>query len=211
MDNSVGYGNLNVNLEEVNALNHSRSVTFVNTFVSRTADFLNQFSAKAEENLATQTLEMQKLEIAINIIEEKLSSIPSLKDFKPPVSEISTAEPQPQATEATDSATVTVAAVPVSQQPEQNAEAVTAVQEEPVVTVVEEENFVKVKDDPRYIKYFKMLNVGVPKVAVSGKMKLEGLDPDLLDTPDAPCPAEAEGSDDDFSDNSGSTASDFDD
>lgn len=58
--------------------------------------------------------------------------------------------------------------------------------------VVEEKtadpNAILVKNDPRYMKYLKMVNVGVPKVAVSNKMILEGLDPDLLDTPDAPVP-----------------------
>ena len=33
----------NVNLEDVSALNHSRSISFVNNFVSRTAEFLNRY------------------------------------------------------------------------------------------------------------------------------------------------------------------------
>jgi len=37
-----------------------------------------------------------------------------------------------------------------------------------------------------------MLNVGVPAQAVKLKMNAEGLDPDLLDNPDAPAPASTE-------------------
>jgi WASH complex subunit CCDC53 len=47
-----------------------------------------------------------------------------------------------------------------------------------------------VKDDARFSKYFKMLNMGVPKAAVKMKMGAEGLDPDVLDLdPEAPAPA----------------------
>ena len=45
------------------------------------------------------------------------------------------------------------------------------------------------KDDPRFAKYFKMVNFGVPKPVVCMKFQQEtGLDPALLDTPDAPAP-----------------------
>ena len=47
----------------------------------------------------------------------------------------------------------------------------------------------KIKDDPRFAKYFKMVNFGVPKQVVSLKFQQEtGMDPALLDTPDAPAP-----------------------
>ena len=44
----------------------------------------------------------------------------------------------------------------------------------------------QIKDHPDYARFFKMLAVGVPHGAVRNKMALEGLSPDLLDTPDAP-------------------------
>jgi WASH complex subunit CCDC53 len=55
---------------------------------------------------------------------------------------------------------------------------------------------ITVSKDPRFSKYFKMLIMGVPVAAVKLKMNSEGIDPNLLDTPDAPAP-EAEGDDDD--------------
>ncbi|KAL4109004.1 hypothetical protein PRIC1_000711 [Phytophthora ramorum] len=44
---------------------------------------------------------------------------------------------------------------------------------------------VKVKDDPQYAKFFKLLSVGAPAESVRAKMRMAGLQPELLDTPDA--------------------------
>jgi len=68
----------------------------------------------------------------------------------------------------------------------------------------------KVKDDPRYARYFKMIGFGVPLAQVKQKMMFEGINPDVLDNPDAPAdstivasskPAEMDG--DDSGDSSG--------
>jgi len=197
----------NVNLEDVSALNHSRSISFVNNFVSRTAEFLNRYAAKQEENLAAQTQEMQKLEIALNLIEEKLSSIPYLKDFKP--SGNVEAEKKEEAPAAAPQES-TPAAAPAAQNNNNN-QAVEQPQQaentEPAQPAIED-NLPKVKDDPRYQKFFKMLNFGVPKQAVMNKMRAEGLDPELIDNPDAPV-ADGGAGDDDESDGSGSTADEF--
>jgi hypothetical protein len=45
---------------------------------------------------------------------------------------------------------------------------------------------VKVKDDPAYAKFFKLLAMGAPPESVKAKMRMAGLQADLLDTPDAP-------------------------
>lgn len=45
-----------------------------------------------------------------------------------------------------------------------------------------------VSKDPRYAKYFQMIKVGVPLMAIAPKMQAEGLDPSLLENPDAPAP-----------------------
>ncbi|KUF99192.1 Glycerol-3-phosphate dehydrogenase [Phytophthora nicotianae] len=47
---------------------------------------------------------------------------------------------------------------------------------------------VKVKDDPSYAKFFKLLSMGAPAESVKAKMKMAGLNPHLLDTPDATMP-----------------------
>ncbi|XP_025939680.1 WASH complex subunit 3 isoform X4 [Apteryx rowi] len=50
------------------------------------------------------------------------------------------------------------------------------------------ENIRTVAKDPRYARYLKMVQVGVPVMAIRNKMISEGLNPDLLETPDAPVP-----------------------
>ncbi|KAG1708363.1 hypothetical protein DVH05_025041 [Phytophthora capsici] len=45
---------------------------------------------------------------------------------------------------------------------------------------------VKVKDDPQYAKFFKLLSMGAPAASVKAKMQMAGLQPELLDTPEAP-------------------------
>ncbi|KAM9205508.1 WASH complex subunit 3 isoform 4-T4 [Mergus octosetaceus] len=56
-------------------------------------------------------------------------------------------------------------------------------------TEVVTENIKTVAKDPRYARYLKMVQVGVPVMAIRNKMISEGLNPDLLETPDAPVPA----------------------
>ncbi|DAZ99886.1 TPA: hypothetical protein N0F65_008629 [Lagenidium giganteum] len=45
-----------------------------------------------------------------------------------------------------------------------------------------------VKEDPDYEKFFKLLRMGMPAEQIKMKMSAAGLNPDLLDTPDAPSP-----------------------
>lgn len=42
-------------------------------------------------------------------------------------------------------------------------------------------NGIIASQDPRFLKFFKMLQVGVPNQAVKNKMALEGLDPSILE------------------------------
>ena len=53
---------------------------------------------------------------------------------------------------------------------------------------------VALKDDPRFLKYFKMLKMHLPRIAVENKMRAEGVDPAVLDlNPEKPAPASAAG------------------
>ena len=45
----------------------------MNHFLLNTSNFLNNFSAVSEERLAQQLFEMQKLEVAISILEAKVA------------------------------------------------------------------------------------------------------------------------------------------
>lgn len=68
-----------------------------------------------------------------------------------------------------------------------------AKKDEPAVPPVE--SAVPLKDDPTYSKYFKMLKMHVPKMAVAAKMAAESLDSSILDLdPTKPLPRERRGS-----------------
>ncbi|XP_039255041.2 WASH complex subunit 3-like [Styela clava] len=182
-----------VDLTKMAPLNQRRSVTFMNHFITHTANFLNKFSNMAEEKLALQSLEMQRMEIALNILEAKLSSIPGLDDVKKE-------EPSPTQPASTE---------PVSTPTPNGVEAPPPAEDnEPPAP---DPNVVLVKNDARYAKYLKMVMVGVPKMAVANKMRAEGLDPDMLDTPDAPVPDGGQAPTDEDSDNESQSLSSNDD
>ncbi|XP_056132260.1 WASH complex subunit 3 [Lampris incognitus] len=194
----VGYG---VDLTKVPAIQQRRMVAHLNQFVVQTVRFLNRFSTVCEEKLANISLRIQQIETTLSILEAKLSSIPGLED----VTIEGLGQPQPTESNGpisnqskTDGpAAVSVPPVEASQNvPEQKAEAVA-------------ENVMIVAKDPRYARYLKMVQVGVPVMAIKNKMIMEGLDPNLLDTPDAPVPDGGKRSADDQTndDSSGSESS----
>ena len=127
---------------------------------------------------------MQRLETEIKLLECKLSSLPqNAADAAPatitgPTAASDAAEPPTSSIQpagATDPAQPATAptAPPAAPEPEP----------EPEVPVM------KVKDDPRFIKYFKMLNFGVPLPVVAAAIANEtGFPASLLDNPNAAAP-----------------------
>lgn len=178
----VGSG---VDLTKVPAIQQRRVVAFLNQFVVHTVQFLNRFSTVCEEKLANISLRIQQIETTLCILEAKLSSIPGLEDVT--VDGLNQ-RPSTQAngpTAATQSQTDGPTAAP----PPPPVSAPTAA--EPATTHREEaavENVMTVAKDPRYARYLKMVQVGVPVMAIKNKMILDGLDPNMLDTPDAAVP-----------------------
>ncbi|XP_070534845.1 WASH complex subunit 3-like isoform X2 [Ptychodera flava] len=182
----VGSG---VDLTKVEAIHQKRMLAFLNHFITHTVRFLNKFSCVCEEKLETLNLRMQKLDTTLSILEAKLASIPGLDDV--------TAATAPSGGSTAPSsqapATSTPQAAPTPQESQSTSEEPAAA--EPVAS----DN--PVSRDPRFAHYFKMLNVGIPAQAIKLKMQSEGVDPDILDDPNAPAPPkEAGGSDSDFSD-----------
>ncbi|XP_074019268.1 WASH complex subunit 3 isoform X2 [Numenius arquata] len=173
----VGSG---IDLTKVPAIQQKRTVAFLNQFVVHTVQFLNRFSTVCEEKLSALSLRIQQIETTLNILDAKLSSIPGLEDVKCQMSSANmnsvTNGPVAQAT--TDQQTA------VSPQSGNNIHE-EGLQKTEVVT----ENVITVAKDPRYARYLKMVQVGVPVMAIRNKMISEGLNPDLLETPDAPVPA----------------------
>ncbi|KFW73450.1 WASH complex subunit CCDC53, partial [Pygoscelis adeliae] len=168
-------------LMQVPAIQQKRTVAFLNQFVVHTVQFLNRFSTVCEEKLSALSLRIQQIETTLNILDAKLSSIPGLEDVKFEVSSanMNSLTNGPVAQGTTDQQTA------VSPQSGQNNMHEEGLQKTEVVT----ENVRTVAKDPRYARYLKMVQVGVPVMAIRNKMISEGLNPDLLQTPDAPVPA----------------------
>ncbi|KAB0388762.1 hypothetical protein E2I00_000816 [Balaenoptera physalus] len=161
-----------IDLTKVPAIQQKRTVAFLNQFVVHTVQFLNPFSAVCEEKLADLSLRIQQIETTLNILDAKLSSIPGLDDAIFEVSPISVT----RITNETRSETTA--------EQSQNSLQDSGPQESEVTP----ENILTVAKDIRYARYLKMVQVGVPVMAIRNKMISEGLDPDLPERPDAPVP-----------------------
>ncbi|ELK10328.1 Coiled-coil domain-containing protein 53 [Pteropus alecto] len=162
-----------IDLTKVPAIQQKRTVAFLNQFVVHTVQFLNRFSTVCEEKLADLSLRIQQIETTLNILDAKLSSIPGLDDVTFEVSPVSVSS----ITNESHSETI-------SERSQQNSLQDSGPQESEVTA----ENILTVAKDPRYARYLKMIQVGVPVMAIRNKMISEGLDPDLLERPDAPVP-----------------------
>ncbi|XP_039733895.1 WASH complex subunit 3 isoform X2 [Pteropus medius] len=154
-----------IDLTKVPAIQQKRTVAFLNQFVVHTVQFLNRFSTVCEEKLADLSLRIQQIETTLNILDAKLSSIPGLDDVTFEVSPVSVSS----ITNESHSETIS--------ERSQNSLQDSGPQESEVTA----ENILTVAKDPRYARYLKMIQVGVPVMAIRNKMISEGLDPDLLE------------------------------
>uniref|UniRef100_A0AAQ4PMM3 WASH complex subunit 3 n=1 Tax=Gasterosteus aculeatus aculeatus TaxID=481459 RepID=A0AAQ4PMM3_GASAC len=210
----VGSG---VDLTKVPAIQQRRVVAYLNQFVVHTVRFLNRFSTVCEEKLANISLRIQQIETTLCILEakvslslsgrsvsdafhvhhrtsrfvivffppEQLSSIPGLEDVTiEGIGQHPPARPNgPTATVQSQTNGPPAETLPPPEPTQTAAEAAATPKAE-----ASAENVRTVAKDPRYARYLKMVHVGVPVMAIKNKMLLEGLDPNLLDTPDAPVP-----------------------
>ncbi|PIK33797.1 putative WASH complex subunit CCDC53 isoform X2, partial [Apostichopus japonicus] len=151
----------------VTAIHPKRMLAFLNHFIIHTTRFLNKFSCVCEQKLLDLNHRIQKLEVTMNILEAKLASIPGLEN-------VTVEQATPQQPPATNLPAVTAGD---DQAPSETEPALP--EAPPTLTV---------SQDPRYMKYFKMINMGVPIEPLRNKVLMDGLDPNLLSTPDAPAP-----------------------
>ncbi|XP_019620936.1 PREDICTED: WASH complex subunit CCDC53-like isoform X1 [Branchiostoma belcheri] len=193
-----------VDYTKIGAIHQKRMLAFINHFITHTARFLNRFSCVCEEKLANINLRIQRIETTMNILEAKIASIPGLENI--------TGDSAPPSTAGTAGTAVPTGTAPAdstasAQQPAES-EAVPEAAAPPPEEAAPAAPTMTVAQDPRYAKYFKMINMGVPVQALKTKVAMEGLDPDLLDTPDAPAPAGAPQEDSDSESASSFTDSD---
>ncbi|XP_063969944.1 WASH complex subunit 3-like [Lytechinus pictus] len=182
-----------VDLTKVGAIHSKRMLAFLNHFIIHTTRFLNKFSCVCETKLSEITTRIQRLETTVNILEAKLASIPGLENV--------TVEPTPPPAAPEPS---NLPALPSTEPADGSGiPAIEATPEAAPATMT-------VSQDPRYIKYFKMINMGVPVDALKQRLLMDGLDPAYLDTPNAPAPPVNQESDsDDFSSHDNSSDDDF--
>ncbi|CAN7995441.1 unnamed protein product [Ixodes hexagonus] len=166
-----------VDYSKVPPIQQKRTLAFLNYFLTRTTSFLNHFASVCDEKLEDLLIRIQRLEASMCILEAKLASIPGLENVKADFTSVPTSANQEQAPKAHEPSTTTIVVV-------QNN--VTDVSETPAEPAAAPQN--TVSKDPRFSKYFKMLSVGIPLGAVQIKMRSEGVDPDILNNPNAPAP-----------------------
>ncbi|XP_072309881.1 WASH complex subunit 3 [Eucyclogobius newberryi] len=198
----VGSG---VDLTKVPAIQQRRTIAFLNQFIVHTVRFLNRFSTVCEEKLANISLRVQQIETTLSILEAKLSSIPGLEDVTVK-NEVSLQQnTKTNGLPANSTQTETLRTMPATEVVQTEPDPSTALKVEEIIP----ENVKTVAKDPQYARYLKMVQVGVPVMAIKNKMVLEGLDPNLLDTPNAPMPGGVSGSVDDQDVNSSDSESSF--
>ncbi|CAB4007753.1 WASH complex subunit CCDC53 [Paramuricea clavata] len=166
-----------IDLTKVGSIQQKRTIAFLNHFITHTVTFLNRFSCVCEEKLSDLSNRLQRVDVTMSILEAKLASIPGLENVS--VAETATARPapnEPAVAMPTPSPSVADTNVP------NNDEAPPPVEEEPPQQVM------TVRQDPRYAKYFRLIKVGVRLQDLQPKVIADGLDPSLLETPDAPAP-----------------------
>ena len=135
------------------AIDPKKSITIVNAFVVTTVQFLNQFAVKANDKLDKLNRQIQRLEALTQLLEYKLSDIPSFS-AEPSKTVVSDSSEKPSASEGANGAAV-----------EQAAEQPSAPQEVP----------------EEYKMYVNMVKYGIPRAGVEQKMRQDpAVDPAQL-------------------------------
>eukprot|EP01137_Pigoraptor_chileana_P007396 Opistho-2@52932 len=68
-----------VDYNRIDALPHKKTLAYVNNYVGQTVRFLNRFAEVCEEKLSDCSFRLQRLEIVVNLLDAKLTSIPGLE------------------------------------------------------------------------------------------------------------------------------------
>ncbi|KAL6057024.1 protein localization [Balamuthia mandrillaris] len=176
-------------------LPQNKVVAYVNHFIIRTTEFLNRFSYLCEQKLSAVSSDIQRLEVTMALLEAKLNSIPELEGLSVS-STSSTAETTspstdyPPTTDGIPPPPPVPGSVPPVRAPDLPSPEDDQYQDHtsrpPPEARQEGGGGLKMKDDPRYSTYFTMMRLKVPASAIKQKMMLEGINPDILDNPEAP-------------------------
>ncbi|CAF0814536.1 unnamed protein product [Brachionus calyciflorus] len=175
-ENGLPITGAGVNYSSVEAISQRELITYFNIFIVRTCSFLNTFSNKCETKLAELNARLESIDASITLLETKLDSVDELKDMK---------------LDETVSNTNAIGQVvtPTQTSNQQNELANQSGNPPPPPPPPEPEiQLVTVSQDPRFMQYFKLLKIGAAEEAVKLKMRTDGIDPDILNDPNAPAP-----------------------
>ncbi|OZC07287.1 hypothetical protein X798_05707 [Onchocerca flexuosa] len=164
-------------------------VAFVNYFLVRNVQMLQDFMSNMEWRIVDMEKRLSRVEVELKLLELKLDSVPGLQMV---VSRINESSAKQHDGSLFNQITIddTLKEGTIEHTKAVNSESLfissslTSV-ERPHKSSVEQNHCLHIRDDPRYAIYFKMLKMGVPECAVKQKMKNQGIDTALLQTPDA--------------------------
>ncbi|CAG9531808.1 unnamed protein product [Cercopithifilaria johnstoni] len=184
-------------VEEMKPLGTKQIVAFVNYFLMRNVEMLQNFVSNVERRIVDMERRLNRVEVELKLLELKLDSVPGLQIIVSKATELS----EKQQNDGPLFSGITMEDTMKKDRVVQNAEVVnseplsasssTATLERPHELMVSKASSMKqnhclhIRDDPRYAIYFKMLKMGVPECAVKQKMASQGIDTALLQTPDA--------------------------
>ncbi|VDD90732.1 unnamed protein product [Enterobius vermicularis] len=198
MDPDLSFITPDIKLDQVPPLDIKRVIAFVNHFVMRDVQLINSFAVNAERRVLEIENRIKKLTVELQLLEAKLDSIPSIQEAgtskdtrsgEPVFSKTSEtvgsgSVADPSLTLQLPSTDVITDSLSAEKMPEKSEP---AAESEESRGKVENQLTKKIKaqDDPRYAKYFKMLRLGVLEAAVKQKMATDGIDPEILNNPNA--------------------------
>ncbi|CAG0925273.1 unnamed protein product [Notodromas monacha] len=161
-------------LETMPPVSQKKTQAFVNHYLMETVNCLNRVAETCTLKLDAICVQMDRMETSLSLLENKLASIPGI-DARNPANPVENAVDikNPVVTPRTGY----IQDLRTEEKPPKE------VGEEDVqdqTRIKAEESEVKPTVDPQLIKFHKMLQFGVPLMAVKQKMAAEGFDPNLL-------------------------------
>ncbi len=144
-----------------------------------TSDFFNAFSETVEKKISAVSNKITELEILLSVLEAKLNSVPGL-EFT--TDDLPNTESFEKPTEPVVRPAAEVSSAPIT------AVVPDVVSEVVVMEPEVDSSTIKASDHPDYAAFFRLLKVGVPVFVVQAKVSAAGLDPSVIETPDAMIP-----------------------
>jgi len=183
-----------LDLQKVKPLPIQKTIALINNFILISTNFLNNLSETCEKRLSIVSSKATELEILLAVLEAKLNSIPGLEfseNSKPGI-ELNLASKTIPTADTQNTTAQTTFSNPPDNSNNQNVNIANPNQTVNSPTEMNSHqnnsNSILAKDHPSYEPFFKMSRLGVPLQAVKNKVIQAGLNPDIIDDPEASIP-----------------------